>query len=204
MASLNSGHRWLICLMQWNNIKQKCVTHLPDCNGKEDIEVSTSLYQPVYLIILVQSCPQRHVTLMIYRSGCFITKAFLLNSSCCMFPFVMYGLFPMHMSSSFTFCCSQVTFWLLRRLSFVLLKYQLCLRRKTLLRSILKSLRRHVRSFLSGEKSENSSRFREPGLDFSCLRMCDIFVYVYLLSCSWHSPQWHVSNAHVIRQWLYF
>uniref|UniRef100_A0A672RD67 Diacylglycerol kinase n=1 Tax=Sinocyclocheilus grahami TaxID=75366 RepID=A0A672RD67_SINGR len=35
------------------------------------------------------------------------------------------------------------------------------LRKKTLLRSILKSLRRHVRSFLSGEKSESSSLVSE-------------------------------------------
>ncbi len=69
-----------------------------------------------------------------FHNESFLTQLLVL-------PFVMYGLFPMHVSSGFTFCCSQVT------LSFVLLKCQLCLRRKTLLGSILKPLRRHVRSF---------------------------------------------------------
>lgn len=38
-ASLNRGCYWLICLMSWNNIKQKCVTHLPDCIRREHTEI---------------------------------------------------------------------------------------------------------------------------------------------------------------------
>lgn len=162
-----------------------------------NLSISACGFDHFSAITSTETCDTNDLVFRMFYNESFLTQLLMLHVSFChVWPFSDECVIKFHIL--------LLTLSLFRRLSLILLKCQLCLRRKTLLRSILKSLRRHVRSFLSGEKSENSSRFREPGLDFSCLRMCDIFVYVYLLSCSWHSPQWHVSNAHVIRQWLYF
>ncbi len=85
-----------------------------------NLSISACGFDDFSAITSTETCDSNDLVFRMFHNESFLTQLLVL-------PFVMYGLFPMHVSSGFTFCCSQVTF------AFVLLKCQLCLRRKTLL-----------------------------------------------------------------------